>query len=300
MDNDAGKPQSAVNYVLQHSQHKRNTGYVLIKLAQCIDAGNHCPSHNDLATMTGLSRDTVRRVLGELSKDGTIVITKNGGDKIKGGQKDCYAIAALMTPEEPTSTQQPGSNHPGSMVQPGSNQPPSQHEQPETGTTEYVRTGGDAAGEKDLSDKQKDKKPLLPAKAGKSNMPPDKLTGVEYADLLAAIGDVFGAFEIEATNYGNMLTGRAKKGKWGQNRFDTPVLAPELRAWWAWYKRQYPNVTRVKDVEKVHSSIAEYRRIQAARPPKPSALSPVKQTAHQRWLEEQARIDAALYVGVKL
>src|SRR5574341_2040998 len=95
---DERQPQSAVSWVLEHSQHKRNTGYVLIKLAQCIDSGNNCPSHNELAEMTGLSKPTIQHALGELEKDGTIAIARHGGKVKNGGKKNCYQIVGYANP----------------------------------------------------------------------------------------------------------------------------------------------------------------------------------------------------------
>ena len=95
MNDHDGTPQTAVSWAKTHSKHKPNIKYVLIVLASCIDEGNNCPSQNDLVEITGLSKPTIQRALGELEKDGTIAIGKNGGDKKNGGKKNCYDMPKM-------------------------------------------------------------------------------------------------------------------------------------------------------------------------------------------------------------
>lgn len=158
---DDRQPQSAVTWVRKNSRHTGSMRTVLIMLADFIDDGNNCPSQKELAAAAGLSTDTVRRVLGELVKDRTIIITKAGGKKVRGGQRDCYAVNRRDTPattphpttglQQPPRTQQPGRPIPGGMEQPGSI--------PEDAPV-YVR---DAAGEKAKEKEKTTTTTVLPA-----------------------------------------------------------------------------------------------------------------------------------------
>jgi DNA-binding transcriptional regulator YhcF (GntR family) len=185
MDAQPGKPQSAVEWVYQHSKHKPNIRFVLVSLAQCIDAGNSCPSHKDLTTMTGLSRDTVRRALGQLDKDGTITIIKNGGGKVKGGHKDCYQLSATVPPATSTQLVATSNQHTAS-----STQHPLKHE-----TSEVPHVGTrDAAGEKDLSLKQEKDKQTDVRPPDKSD-PGDGLTP-EQRSVRQSFEGIFGPLSI--------------------------------------------------------------------------------------------------------
>lgn len=172
MEADSSKPQTAEDWAFEAGKrYKTSVRFVLISLARCIDKENNCPSHKDLSEMTGVSKDTVRRALGELEKDGLVAIVKNGGGKVKGGQKDCYELPKYT---RPAYTQDTGSMvHTGTLPI-GKTQSP-EHDQSETSTSEYVRVGSDAATRvNDLSEKQKtkDKKPFSPAVPGESKKVP--------------------------------------------------------------------------------------------------------------------------------
>jgi DNA-binding transcriptional regulator YhcF (GntR family) len=175
------QPQTAAQWVKQHSKHRKAMRQVLTELAMFIDAGNPCPSHKDIADETGLSKSTVRHSLGELEKDGTISIVKNGGAKVKGGKKDCYTIVGF-TPVKPQTEPEPAPESVVMVTAPVETVVMESAVMTTTVTTtvvnpepvEYVRVDtpacGDAAGEKDLSlrAKEKDKKPFSPGKTGES------------------------------------------------------------------------------------------------------------------------------------
>lgn len=91
--NEDRQPQSAVSWAFEVARkYKTATRFVLIALAECIEAGNSCPSHKDLADMTGYIKGTIQHALGELVKDGKIRRAKNGGEKVQGGRKTCYSL----------------------------------------------------------------------------------------------------------------------------------------------------------------------------------------------------------------
>lgn len=152
MESEGSQPQTAVEHVLQHSTHKRNTGYVLIKLAWCIDQGNNCPSHNELASLTGLTKPTVQHALGELEKDGTITITRHGGGIKRGGKKNCYALPGMTADpvKKPGQMVLPGKNDPVKPVVPGK-ETPGKTDLPGKNPEDAPVPAHDAAGENALS-----------------------------------------------------------------------------------------------------------------------------------------------------
>lgn len=269
------KPQSAVKWVKEHSKHKPNIRFVLYMLAQCIDEGNTCPSQKELAELTGLSKDTVRRALGELEKDGTIRRAKKGGKKAKGGNRDCIQLVATSyqhtaTMPVATSTQQVAHSY---QLPASSTQQPVKHET----TPETPLSHTHAAGERESlnistssSIKTKDKKTLSPK--GERQPPGKTLSRADYDALMAAVGEVFAAYGEEAHNYYQMLTGGAKKGDWAKCNLTPPVLAGELRSWHIWYRQKNQGVERVKKPEKVYSSIIEYRQFKAGQLAKPKPV----------------------------
>lgn len=183
------KPQSAVEHVLKTSQHKRNTGYVLIKLAQCIDAGNPCPSFTELAEMTGLSKPTIQSALGELEKDGTVSITRRGGDVKRGGKKNCYALPGMTA--DPVKPVDPVKEA-GKTILPGKSDPvknPGKADLPGK-NAEDARTHESAAGEQKLLSQdslvQSNPDKTRPVANSEQDAPPVNMPATTYAESLAA------------------------------------------------------------------------------------------------------------------
>lgn len=273
---DDGRPRTAAQWVKQHSKHRKNIRLVLMELAAFIDAGNDCPSHNELADETGLAKSTIQHALGELERDGTIAREKNGGKKTRGGHTNCYRIPGL-TPETVPQESTPVESIPDkSIPQESVPQESTLSPEPAEYAPVHVYTGSDAAGEKDLSleqkQKTKDKKTLSPG-TGES-IPPEnsEIRPDPFDDMIAAISQVFGVIDKEALNYYHMLSGTSKKDGWIQPIFQAaPMLEDELRAWSKWHVQKQQGAAHVKKPEKVASSVGEYRRIQAL---KRSALTP--------------------------
>lgn len=268
------KPRTAVTWVYEHSKHKGNVQYVLVTLAIAYTEKGACLSMKEIARRTGISQATVRRALDALEEDGTIQIIKNGGEKRGNGVTNCYRFPAYEKLQG-DSSQVDTSHH---ETPHGDT---SQADTPAINAVPHASAHGDAAGEKDLSlrAKEKDKKTPLPAKAGKESAdpqpekPPQEKpktpAGQEWADLIAAIGEVFKAFGPEALNYANMLIGKSKKGDWSKCNFEVPVTAAELRRWRSWYHQKNQGISIVKEPPKVHSSITEWRNQVRSRPPQP-------------------------------
>lgn len=277
MEPEGREPRTAVEHVLKTSQHKRNTGYVLIKLAQCIDTGNDCPSHKDLADMTGLAKSTVQHALGDLEKDGTIIRTTNGGKKVRGGKTNCYRLAG-MTPETVPQESKPVKSVPVESI-PDETIPPEsmlsyQH-------TEYapahVHAGSDAAGEKDLSlrAKAKSKKitPLTPqgdAPDGASvvpskpkrerKQPPIVLHDDDYQRLRRGVALRSWGIDPDNPAMREML-GKSDFARIGKivSWLQAIKASPEkLSEFYGWYKQQYPNASAPKDFEKFKEHFAAF------------------------------------------
>jgi hypothetical protein len=98
------------------------------------------------------------------------------------------------------------------------------------------------------------------AVAESSTTASQSITRQQWDALLIEIGNVFKASGIEAINYANMLTGKARKGAFGKCAITPPVLADELRAWAVSYRAANPGVALVKQPPKLYSAIVEYRK----------------------------------------
>lgn len=174
----SGIPQTAAQWVRKHSTHRRNVRLVLSTLASEIDAGNNCPSHNELAELTGLSKPTIQKALGELEKDGTIASIKNGGDVKNGGKKNCYTLPGM---------------HPGKIDTRSNNTPvkliPGQTEPGKDAEDAPVRTH-DAAGEQLLLSQdslvQSNPDKTRPVVNSEQDAPPVNTPATTYAESLAA------------------------------------------------------------------------------------------------------------------
>lgn len=176
------KPQSAVTWVYEHSKHTGNVYQVLRTLAIAYAEQGACLSVKEIAEQTRVSQTTVRNALKLLEQDGTIEVIKNGGTKRRNGVTNCYRLVGFQPGAQdvaPETTGTPSySTTPSSTPTQRSSTTPSYipPANPENAPV-YV---SDAAGEKDLSEKQKakekDKKLLSPSKTGDSQAIPKKST----------------------------------------------------------------------------------------------------------------------------
>lgn len=125
MDTEDKQPRTAAQWVKQHSKHKKNIRLVLRELADLIDDGNDCPSHSELAEITGLTKPTIQHALEVLETDGTITITRHGGGVKRGGKKNCYALPGMTADpvKKPGQNPLPGQNDPVKPVVPGKENP---------------------------------------------------------------------------------------------------------------------------------------------------------------------------------
>lgn len=311
MNEDASKPQTAVDYVLEHSKHTRNTGYVLIKLARCIDQGNTCPSHNELATLTGLSKMTIQRVLGELEKEGWITSTKHGGDTKNGGKKNCYTLPGMnpVSPCDPDNNEVPRIQSIPDTKLPGNTddtriQSPAQTDEPHA----PVHVDGDAATRvEDLSLRAKDltakEPPVIPQTAGQAaTAAPEPIASDDaqvlpskpkrerkppipkddtYHRLLRGVALRSWAIDPENAAMKDMLGdddfGRIGKiVSWLRGINTTPEI---LADFYTWYRQQYSNAAAPKDLVKFREHYAAFvqSKTQPVSLPSSPALVPVRE-----------------------
>lgn len=178
MDTSGREPQTAAQWVRQHSTHRRNVRLVLSTLASEIDAGNNCPSHNELAELTGLSKPTIQKALGELEKDGTIASIKNGGDVKNGGKKNCYTLPGM----HPGKIDTRSNDTPVKLI-PGQNNPGQNAVAP-------ARTHESAAGEQKLLSQdslvQSNPDKTRPVANSEQDAQPANILATTYAESLAA------------------------------------------------------------------------------------------------------------------
>lgn len=306
MEPDGSRPQTAAQWVKQHSKHRKAMRQVLTELAMFIDAGNNCPSHKDIAQETGLSMTTVRHSLGELEKDGTITITKKGGSKVKGGKKDCYAIVGFSSakPEadlkpaaesaSPTTTVITTAQMVTAQMTTTVASDAPEYEQREISTDEYVRADGDAATRvNDLSlrakDKNKNTPPITPqgdAPDGASvavskpkrerAKPPEPVPDEVYQRLMRGV--LINSFGVDPANpdLKGILTDKDYKRagvlvKWLRN---VPVSPESLREFYAWYRLEHDGAAAPRDLDKLrlhYGAFVQSRTQPISHSPTPSA-----------------------------
>lgn len=289
MESDSREPQTAAQWVTRYSKHVKNTRFVLMELAGFIDAGNRCPTHKELSEKTGLSKPTIQHALGELEKDGTVVIVKHGGEVTRGGKKNCYAIAKMQAdPVKPTI---PGQNEVVKPAVPGK-ESPGKADDTRSNPEDVRAYTHDAAGEQELLSKSS---PVLsyPDKAGQvantiSATPPVNIQPSNYATSLAAAPPEIQAVADDLIAKAQPVNGEASSAPPPEIPPEPPAPdVPEVHDYW---RAQLPGhdltggmrVRLNKAVQK-HSLAAVKSAIDAAKAEGPRVYAPMA------WIE--ARLD---------
>lgn len=246
---------SAIEWVKQHSKHKPNVRFVLYMLAQCIDEGNTCPSQKELAELTGLSKDTVRRALGELEKDGTITRARKGGKLAKGGSRDCYQLTATLPTA--SSTQLPAGSYQQGAT---STQQPVKHENAAENANAVLLDNPESVV-------IKDKKHFARTRAGgvvpdKPKKPADKsgVSDSHYQRLFRGVALRSWNIDPEKPETKDMLDKSARKrigaiASWLQQQDFTPE---RLQAFYSWYKQSYPALNPPREKGKFSAFVMEF------------------------------------------
>lgn len=209
---------------------------------------------------TGLSYEAAGLLLYLLSKPSTWRIHPKTLQRVKCGKNRVYSLLGELIERgyvrrETFRGERGRIDHIAYYVYPSS-QLPANHEH-----VNHDDENADIRNKREGRDKRKKNSP---AAAEGSTAAAVAITREQWDALLIEIGNVFKAHGPEAIQYANMLTGKAKKGVFGQCAITPPVLADELRVWWKSYRAANPNIALVKEPPKVYSAIAEYRQTKPA------------------------------------
>jgi hypothetical protein len=85
-------------------------------------------------------------------------------------------------------------------------------------------------------------------------------TTEDYQALVEAIPKLLEVSPALARRYATLLLGTAKAGEWGACKLETPMLAPELRAFVAYYRARYPELSLPKTPRALHQHVHDFRR----------------------------------------
>jgi hypothetical protein len=85
-------------------------------------------------------------------------------------------------------------------------------------------------------------------------------TTEDYQALVEAIPKLLEVSPALARRYATLLLGTAKTGEWRACKLETPVLVDELRAFIAYYRARYPELSLPKTPRALHQHIHDFRR----------------------------------------
>jgi hypothetical protein len=100
----------------------------------------------------------------------------------------------------------------------------------------------------------------LAQKADTEQAPSKPYTTEDYQALLEAIPTLLEVSPALARRYATLLLGTAKAGEWGACKLETPLLVDELRAFIAYYRARYPELSLPRTPRALHQHIHDFRR----------------------------------------
>lgn len=299
MDDQSSKPQTAVSWAFKAAKkYKTAVRFVLVALAEFIEQGNACPSHKDIAAETGLAKSTVQGALGELEKEGLIERAKNGGSKVRGGKTNCYHLVGWeATPTSAGGT--PSESNPPESVQ-GESVPLKSTlvAEPVEYAPAHTYTGGDAAGEKDMSlrAKEKDKKPFSPSDAGESKGARKKSVRSprEPNPLFDAIAwHIFDFLptETEAISAAGGRIGEMLRDFPANKTMLTPERIAHFGRWWNLNKRDHTgkSISKPLTAGKLARHWSDFERANPVRTTVSQQAAQQRETENREYLEQEHR-----------
>ncbi len=252
------------------------------------------PAVGTLAEMVQVSPNTVRKALADLKDAGVISVQhRQNPDNPTVNLTNLYTLLPMPKPVGGTSLREVGVLHHvkgGTSPREGeldemnqknkNNSPlprdeknPLKDERRQTIQTAYERTHADP-------DALRERVEAMPTVTiDDFTTTADQLIEAEAA-LRNAIGQALGFWRSSGNMYYRMLAGKPSKAR--ATEFDEHAFTPEdggavsdseLRAWYAWYRRQNPTLNVPTTPHKLKASILQYRLAMAEKQRRPSAPS---------------------------
>lgn len=126
--------------------------------------------------------------------------------------------------------------------------------------------------------------------ANTEKRPPSKpYTTQDYQALVEAIPTLLEVSPALARRYATLLLGTAKAGEWGACKLEAPVLADELRAFVAYYRARYPELSLPRTPRALHQHVHDFRREREAQARAAQARQARERRVIDMYSEEEAR-----------
>jgi len=127
-------------------------------------------------------------------------------------------------------------------------------------------------------------------KADTEKVSPSKpYTTQDYQMLVEAIPKLLEVSPALARRYATLLLGTAKAGEWGACKLEAPMLADELRAFVAYYRARYPELSLPKTPRALHQHVHDFRREREAQSRAVQARAAREKQIANMYSEEEAR-----------
>ena len=250
---------------------------VLLKLADnCNDDGYCYPSVATIASECGMSERYVQKIVKQLVDDGQLLVDNQSGKKTPNGYTNVYYVVKYRetnnivskpsdlraTGEQQDTPKDDGVNNSTPLSSDGvnnstpqgvNNSTPKPSVKPSVNTTTPPTT----------QQPEVVSEPKAPVTKSDELLPvvDTKLSAEDYKAYIAVINQDFKLYKGRDMKLFHQLRGTSKQKGIKEYAFtDKPVDLAELKAFVAWYRRTYPNISLPQAPDKIASRVEEFRQ----------------------------------------